>query len=255
MDEDYFSFTVPVDDPATMGATEGIKLTPTERLVGYFNFPPPGDSGNGSTSPLGLISIIDPMTMQVYAQVDGATATEMSPPLTVGKEYLLEMAAPASGGDFAGNPFYFVLHNGGGSNPVEKELQAGMTPNNTTVTAEVLVKAMGQQSYFVEGDITGAPVDIDYFKVAVPAGLNVVSIACGAQRSGSGLSGFKATLLGADGMTMVGTATEAADKDLFIQNAAVPSGAAELFVRLEAAGQNVAVTSSFYRCGIHFNMM
>ncbi|HLM72426.1 MAG TPA: hypothetical protein VK459_07040 [Polyangiaceae bacterium] len=173
----------------------------------------------------------------------------------MGKEYLLEMSAPASGGDFAGNPFYFVLHNGGGSNPVEKELQAGMTPNNTTVTAEVLVKAMGQQSYFVEGDITGAPVDIDYFKVAVPAGLNVVSIACGAQRSGSGLNGFKATLLGADGMTMVGTATEAADKDLFIQNAAVPSGAAELFVRLEAAGQNVAVTSSFYRCGIHFNMM
>lgn len=254
MDKDYFKFTVPVDDPGTM-ANEGIVLDPTERLVGYFNFPPPGDSGNGSTSPLGMISIVDPVTMAVHARIDGNLSNEMSPPLEVGKEYLIEMAAPAAGGDFAGNPFYFFLHNGGGSNPVEKELTGGGAPNNTHLTAEVLVKAMNTQSYFVEGDLTGAPVDVDYFEVAVPAGMNVVSVACGAKRSGSGLENFKATVLGADGMMSVGTGTEAANMDLFLQNLAVPAGAMKLYLKLEAGSQNAMVTSSFYRCGVHFNMM
>jgi hypothetical protein len=254
MDKDYFKFTVPVDNAMTP-ASEGIKLDPTERLVGYFNFPPPGASGNGSTSPLGLISIIDPTTMQVHAQIDGKLSNEMSPPLQVGKEYLIEMAAPASGGDFAGNPFYFFTHNGGGSNPVEKELGVGGMPNNTTLTAEALAKAMNTQSYFVEGDITGAPVDVDYFKVAVPAGTNVISVACGAKRSGSGLNGFKVTIVGSDGMKEIMSATEAADKDLFLNAVAVPAGSTDLFLKLEAAGQNMGVTSSFYRCGFHFNTM
>ncbi|MCK6593462.1 MAG: hypothetical protein L6Q76_38375, partial [Polyangiaceae bacterium] len=114
---------------------------------------------------------------------------------------------------------------------------------------------MNTQSYFVEGDLTGAPVDVDYFEVAVPAGMNVVSVACGAKRSGSGLENFKATVLGADGMMSVGTGTEAANMDLFLQNLAVPAGAMKLYLKLEAGSQNAMVTSSFYRCGVHFNMM
>ena len=261
MDKDYYSFKIPVDDPATPGG-EGIKLTAAERLVGYFDFLPggnpaamaPGDVANGSTAPLGLISIVDPMTMTTVAQVDGQLSFDMAPPLEVGKEYLLQVSAPASGGDFAGNPFYFVLHSGGGSNPVEKELTAGQPPNNTALTAETLVQVMSQPSYFVDGDITAAPADLDYFKVSVPQGLKLVSLVCGSQRSGSGLTGFKATILGPDGTTTVKTGTETAKDELFLPQIPVPNGATELYVKLEAAGQNPMVTSSFYRCGIHFSM-
>ena len=186
------------------------------------------------------------------AKIDGSLSDDMSPPLQADKDYLLFVDAPKMGGDFAGNPFYFVLHNGGGSNPVEKEKVP--LANDMTAMAEVLTVAMGTQSFFVEGDVTLAGTDVDFFSMTVPAGMTKANMICGAQRSGSGLRGLKMSLIGMDGMTVIKTGVETADKDLLFQDLNVTAGE-KVYLKVEAGMQDPAVTSTFYRCGVHFRAM
>jgi hypothetical protein len=241
-DRDVYSFKLPTD--YVLGADE--------RLVGYFSLLPSGPTGNGSTAPTGEISIVDPTTMIAVAKIDGSLSEDMSPPLQADKDYLLFVDAPKMGGDFAANPFYFVLHNGGGSNPVEKEKLP--LENDTTAMAEVLTAAMGTQSFFVEGDVTIAGTDVDFFSMTVPTGMTKANMICGAQRSGSGLRSFKMSLIGKDGTTVIKTGVEAADADLLFQDLNVTAGDM-VYLKVEAAMQDPAVTSTFYRCGVHFRAM
>jgi hypothetical protein len=85
--------------------------------------------------------------------------------------------------------------------------------------------------------------------------MTTFSVSCGGQRSGSGLRGLKASVLkGSDGTAIAGaTATESELNDLLLQNAAVPANETALVVKIEAASQAATVTSTFYRCGFHFN--
>jgi hypothetical protein len=240
-DKDYYSFTLPGN----------YMIAADERLIGYFNVLPGGTAGNGSTAPTGIVTIIDQTTMEVVAQIDGSSSDDLSPPLVSGMPYLLEVDAKA-GGDFMTNPFYFVIHYGGGSNPVEEEITM-MIPNDVALNAQPLMKAMTQDSFFIEGNVVVALADVDYFKMTVPPGNTLASVACGAQRSGSGLRQLKASLLKDDMMqTQLKTGTEAADKDLLLQDVAVTAGDS-LLLKVEAAAQDMTVTSSFYRCGIHFS--
>jgi hypothetical protein len=82
---------------------------------------------------------------------------------------------------------------------------------------------------------------------------DTISVACGGQRSGSGVRGLKAELLNeAEAAIPGGSSTETATDDLLIQNVAVPAGDTLLHLRVSAASQATDVTSDFYRCGIHF---
>ncbi|HVK66720.1 MAG TPA: hypothetical protein VM694_19685 [Polyangium sp.] len=241
-DVDIWKFNVPADAVTVMG----------DRAVCNFDFYPGGDVGSGSTATSGVIAYVttaaDPT--KKIAQVDvtsGQTPAQIAVPCELGTDYLFFMTRKA--GSTAGeNDFYFVNHGGSGSNPIEAATNDAVdmpealkaTPNGTTT------------SFFVDGDIDTAPTDIDYYSVEVPAGSATISVACGGQRSGSGLRGLKVSVLGANNMPIAGgVATETETKDLFLQDVAVPSGVTSLKLKIEAASQDAEVSSTFYRCGAH----
>jgi hypothetical protein len=241
-DVDVYSFTVPSDIAVPMGQR------------GIANFAPQqaGTDHNGSTGPIGKIWITDATGTTTIASMDaslGMTPQELQPPLAFGTKYLVwvQRAAGAAGT----NDFYFTKHYGSGSNPLE----VADATNGTVAGAEKLT--ISTNSYFVEGDINTAG-DVDFFSVDVPAGLmmNTVSVACGGQRSGSGVRGLRASVFKGTDMaaaTVVATASEDAMTDLLINAKAIPAGETKLSVKIDATmAQDATVTSTFYRCGVHF---
>ncbi|MDI3288064.1 hypothetical protein [Polyangium sp. 15x6] len=241
-DVDIWKFNVPADAVTVMG----------DRPVCNFDFYAGGTAGSGSTATSGVIAYVttaaDPT--KKIAQVDvtaAATPSQIAVPCELGTDYLFFMTRKT--GSTAGeNDFYFVNHGGTGSNPLEagpndaidmpEALKA--TPNGTTT------------SYFVDGDLDAAPTDIDYYSVDVPAGSATISVACGGQRSGSGLRGLKVSVLGANDMPITGgIGTESETKDLFLQDVNIPAGVTSLKVKIEASSQDAEVASTFYRCGMH----
>lgn len=252
-DRDVFSFTVPTD----VAVSEG-------RATCNFDFYPTGTSGNGSTADTGILAYVtteaDPNT--TIAMVDVTMADPKSGslpgigmPCTFGTKYLFWFER---GGVTAGkNDFYVFTHSGGGSNPLEAETEAMPNTNDKATTAEKMPmydNMDGSFSYFIDGDLVPASADMDVFAIDIPAGSTIatVSVACGAQRLGSGLRGFRATVLD-DKENQVGMAisTESDGSDAQISDIAVPAGATRLYLKLEATSQAPDVTSSFYRCGVH----
>jgi hypothetical protein len=244
-DVDVYSFTMPNDAPAPS----------TGRRTGSFSSLVGGPSGNGSTTSLGELSIVDPATSTTIGKVDfslGMTAADLNVPLSTGVPYLLYVNHPDT--PAGANDFYYIFHGIGGSNPLETE-KAG--ENDMFAGAEALMAQAnddGSTSYFIEGDLLPAGTDVDHFKFAFPADMaDTISIACGAERSGSGLRGLKATLLDDKGAPIaMGSAVETAEADLLISKLAINAVAGSLAVKIEAASQAPDVTSAFYRCGIHF---
>lgn len=242
-DSDVYSFNLP--DDIVVGS----------RLLGHAEIQASGVDGNGSTTSPGIVQFVNPLTMEVVAEVDAGLGGELSPPLDPLVDYQLVVTHPGGADPVGTTAFYFLLHRAGDSNPVEAEVGTGV--NDSVVTSETL--AASGESYFTEGDLLPAgPLDAedqDYFSVDVPPGMTKFSISCGGQRSGSGLRGLKASVLkGSDGLAVAGaTATESEVADLLLQNAAVPANETSLVVKIEAASQSATVTSAFYRCGFHFN--
>jgi hypothetical protein len=247
-DVDVFQFTVPPDIPPTIPAGSG-------GVVTHYLLPA-GTSGDGSTSKMGKVWITDsPDPSSRLAEVDQANFTgvaRLSPHLDFTQTYYLWVEHPNQAAGT--NDFYFMLHGLGYTNPLE----ADEIGNDLPDTAEPLVISAGQPSYFVEGDLVAAPADVDHFKVDVPSGTTQVAFACTAQRSGSGLRGFTGQLLAYDSVNMswnpvVGSLVgESATKDAYSNYMNVPAGAAELVFKVAATSQDAVVTSSFYRCGVHF---
>ncbi len=247
-DVDVYSFTLPTD--VTVDMT-------TERPVGYFEIRPSGTDGNGSTSKTGKVYVVDPADLTHHvAEIDaslGMTVPDLSPPLTLGKQYYLFVERPA-GSTLGANDFYWFAHYTGGSNPIEKD----DTANNTAATAEVLKdqKSSGVlASYFVDGDLTVAGTDVDFYSLSIPAGAKTVTTVCGAQRAGSGLRGFKISLVKSDGTTPLAagaTSTESASDDARLQKIALGTTTGTVLFKIEAASQDANVTSTFYRCAAYF---
>jgi hypothetical protein len=243
VDSDVFTFSLPDD------------LVAAERILGHAEIQPAGTAGNGSLTSVGVVQFVNATTLEVVAEVDAQLGGELSPPLDLLTDYQLVVTHPGGGNPVGPTAFYFLLHRGGDSNPLEAEVGTGT--NDTLATSED-PPASGN-SYFTEGDLLPAgPLDADdqdFFNVAVPAGAIGFSVSCGGQRSGSGLRGLTATVLrGSNGMPLAGgTATENEVNDLLIQD--LPPGAeTALVVKIEAASQAANVTSTFYRCGFHFDV-
>jgi hypothetical protein len=243
-DADWYSFTVPANLTVTAGARAKTGLL----------FPWGTPTSNGTNVKMGKVDVVDKATMKVVGSFDmsaepetQADRTDLSIPVTAGGDYLLKVTHGGLEADGQGE-FYFVYQTLGSGNPLEKAEAA----NDLASTPEVLTVSAGSTStsYFVEGDIT--PGDVDHFKVATKAQATV-SVACSAQRGGSGLRGFKATVFsGKDGTTKITEATETATTDLFIDHFAVPTGETDLIVKMEATGtQDPVNTGTYYICGIH----
>jgi hypothetical protein len=243
-DVDVYSFTLPANTMITTG-----------RATGYFNWFASGPDGSGSTTQFGEATIIDPMDpMHAVAKIpDGSLATELSPPLTLGKPYLLTVKRGATMGN---NDFYFVTHNAFGSNPLETEKAPGA--NDTIATAETTKaqdNADGSQTFFIEGDIT-TPADVDFYAIPVKSGLNSISVFCGAEGSGSGLRMTKAEVQGSDGTPVAGgSGVDSFDKGINVKAVKTPAGATSVAVKISSPSVDPTVTSTFYRCGINVSKM
>lgn len=238
-DVDVFSVKLPADTKVESGAG------PT----GSFYVFPSGPEQDGSDSPVGKMWIANP-DGTVVARIDASKddlSRQLSPPLALDTPYFLFVERPAGG--TLNNDFYFLNHSAGGSNPLEVQ----DATNDDAATPEVLTAAAQTTSYFVDGTLA-TPADTDHFSIAIPSGLTEkkISVACGAERLGSGVTGLKAELLNpADSNAVVGSAVESASKSLLIDALALPQGAPKLVVKITGAGQAADVSSSFYRCGVH----
>lgn len=105
-------------------------------------------------------------------------------------------------------------------------------------------------SYYIEGDIVSL-ADLDHFSVVVSGGTTKVRVACAAQRHGSGLRDFTFSILKTDG-TQVASHVETAVADASLADVPVPAGAASLILRASSGAKDAVLTSTFYRCGVHF---
>lgn len=241
-DVDVFEIAVPSDViPSLPSGTTGV-------LTHYLL--PVGTAGDGSTTQMGKVWITDSADPTVrLAEITQSNYTgfgQLAPHLDFTKTFHLWVEhAPTPPG---ANDFYFVLEGLGYGNTFETD-ESG---NDQVATAEVIFSDDGA-SYYVEGDLVNAAADVDHFRMAVPSGATQFAYACTAQRSGSGLRGFKGQMLKADGTPITGTiVNETATKDAYSNYYNIPAGETELVFKAAATSQDPVVTSAFYRCGIHF---
>jgi hypothetical protein len=247
-DVDWYAFTVPADLTVSAGARAGTS----------FLFPWGATTGNGSNLKLGPVEVVDKATMKVIASFDmtdepenTADRAELRLPVQPGGEYFLKVAHGGAEADGQGD-FYLAYQTLSDGNPLETAEAA----NDLLTTPEVLPLAAGTTgSYFVEGNIIapGATGDKDHFKVGT-VGEATVSVSCSSMRAGSGVGGFKVTILsGKTGNAPIagGSATETAAKDLFIDHVAIPAGETDLIIKLEGATQDATNTGTHYICGFH----
>lgn len=249
-DVDVWKFNLPAD---------AVAADPKGRTVCNFDFLPSGVDGNGSSATAGVIAYVttaaDPMVKLAEADIMAAAEpAAISFPCTAGEDYLLFMtraAAAVAGKD----DFYFMYHNGSGSNPLEAESLPAAPPdtNNLPAMPEALTPVPNgtTTSYFVEGDINKAG-DVDYFSVDVPAGSATISVACSGQRFGTAVRGLSASIFKADGTSPIasGTGTETAAADIFLQQKPI-AGNTKLVIKMSAASLDPNIKSTGYRCGYH----
>ncbi|WP_104985327.1 hypothetical protein [Sorangium cellulosum] len=248
-DVDLFSFTVPLDLVAQRADV---------RAAAYFYITPSGLEGNGSTAPTGRISVVDPGAPEVsLAEIEGANSTLLVAPVEPGKERWLVVRRA---GDTAGaSDFYFLHHALGWGLSLETERGSGENDSPETA-APIQVVPYGVESPIapgskaeIEGDLASVPEDRDHFAMDVPAGLPWVSARCDAHHHGSGLRGFRVSLLTEEGdlLAPLSTSLEEAHEPTRIRRS-YTGGLSRILLKLEAASQDVGVTSSFYRCSVYF---
>jgi len=267
-DVDVYSFNVPVDVPCdltTMETCVAMAAAGEERTTANFEIFPTGVTGNGSSVPTGNVWITtaaDPTTK--ISQVDGSKTDPtfgltLQAPITFGTEYLVHVAAPV-GATVGANPFYFLIHYGSGSNPLEAEVAGDA--NNTVATAEDMESAMttgGGLGYFVAGTLTVAAslTEVDYFKFdnGQMTGTEVLFATCSAQRSGSGLRGLKLSILDGTGNVIQAATPETAEDETAFGDAGmvIPPNTTTMYLKVESTvAPSTEITSRFYQCGLAF---
>jgi hypothetical protein len=188
----------------------------------------------------------------VIAALDASLgSSDLAVPLPPAAEVALWVERP-SGATAGANDFYVLRHyNSETDNPAEAEQGDGS--NDTLATAETIV--ISQERGFVLGYSDPAG-DVDYF--AFDSGeADTLTIACGAARSGSGLTGARFAIHD-DADTELESEVETDAVDIWwadSDNASKPALAIApgqtYYLRVSAGGQDPDVSSSFYRCGIY----
>jgi hypothetical protein len=242
-DVDVFSFNIPAD----------IASAPGTRSTAYYYLLPPGKAGTGSTTPIGRLYITELATPLVpIAEIYGSQNAELSPPLATGKDYLLFVEHPDLA--YEAQDFYFLRHYAGYANPLE----ADEVMNNDPLTADPITpdpNGDGSFSAFMEGDLIAGATDVDHFKATVPPTVGdkgTVTAVCSGLRRGSGLRKLTMGILDKDGVLIAQGTQETTSTNARALNVDIPTGATEIVVKITAE-QDPLVTSSFYRCGVHFN--
>lgn len=247
-DIDVFSISL----PPNLAFTEAPMLNVT--FVG-----PEGPTGCGTTNNVGMTWVEDGAGTVVSSMDHSLNAVErprrLRAPMPVDTQHYLFVQHP--GGTAGANDFYILLHSPSDSNPLEAQEAANGDPATPeALTGSAVDTAYG---YFVQG--TMADGDEDHYLVdgAPASGFDTatwtLSVACGAQRSGSGLRALSAEVLGAAAPhTPVpnATGTETAADDLFVDDVAL-GGESQFVVKLSGGTADATVSSRFYMCGIYFS--
>lgn len=249
-DVDVFKFTVP---------TSATSLT--------VNVPPigaplvAGEPSYGSTMARFAVTV---------KKADGTIVSELAPPIGQIEKMSDSLTVPVSAGDYyvilsrpggvatGTNDFYAATLSFAKGNPTESEAYGAHTNDliatpeavtMTTDTANSKLKHGYLLGYLPAGDIA------DNFSFAVKSG-DVVSIACGASRNGSGLQSFKVDLL-------VGGVSKQSEVESTTADVAWSSGAAAskapltiasagtAVLQLSAGSRSVTNTGTYYLCGVH----
>jgi hypothetical protein len=255
-DVDVFALNIPADT----------KVSPNQRPHADFWVEPiTSQGGTGATANAKLFLVDSADLTKHVAEADQTSYSldnpdsgllDLSVPVQVGHQYYL-FVQHAEGSSTPATDFYFISHFIGNFyyGDAEKSLD-----NDTAAAAEVLKTPAGARAgtFFVDGDISAAGTDVDYYTISVPTEAKAASLFCSAQRKGSGLRGATFSLLKKDD-TPLGpnnVLTEAADKDLYLGDTKavpIPAGTTEILLKVEAASQDPNVTGTYYRCvvGIH----
>ena len=258
-DIDVYSFTIPTNYGGQ----------PLYRSTAAFYLQIPGVAhGDGSTANM-KVWIVDAANPTTHlAEIDQSNygdgtgdncPAEINVPVTRGNQYYLYVQ---NGQGAAGaRDFYFLVRTDDLVDLVRPDgIYLGPTEmadatNGDISTPEVLAPQAKNTEvwYGVAGDIGGAGSDVDYYSVAVPATGIKAKVLCQAQRIGSGLRGFKFTLMQTDGTEVTdGTATEKLSADLWLDRS-IPRGVNTLILKVEAASQDPNVSGTYYRCQVQFH--
>jgi hypothetical protein len=245
-DVDWFSFTPPSDTPVPAG-----------RLTMFITPVPAGATEDGSTEGIGAVTVYDGTGKTTLAQVNGsvlqaygAFGQRIDVPVTAGTPYLYSVAR--NDGIVGSNDFYVTWALSSYGSPLEMQ----NATNGTVAGAEALtlVSSASLAAYYVDGDLTPAGTDVDYFSAAVPANLPAtatVYASCGGQWYGSGLRGMTIALRDAAG-NMLTSGTETATEYAYTSQVAVPAGAQSVFLEVSGGSQDPVVTGTYYSCGVYF---
>ncbi len=252
-DTHVFGFTPPADTTVIAG----------ERPRAEFWVQPIGpQNGDGSTSNVNVwvVDAADPSKVLAKAEqkyyADGDNATNgpigLSVPITLEHGYYLYVQSDAAQSAPA-TDFYFAEHYVG--TYYYGTAEANPDANDAVATAEKLETPPNATpgDFFVDGDISVAGTDLDYYEVTVPADADQVSLYCAAQRQGSGLRGFTASVLGADGTTVLATATESPDAEMNATQKPVAAGGGKAFLEVKASSQDPDVAGTYYHCTVAFS--
>jgi len=181
---------------------------------------------------------------------DPATApAALSVPLAVDKPHYLYVQSDNA--KLGARDFYVLIHTPQSDYPASQVEKADATNGGLQTPESLTGQDMGNGIvlFGIDGDLSPAGADLDHFAMAVSAKKTKVTVTCAAQREGSGLRGFKVTLLQPDGTPLAGgTAAETATAGLLLNNIAIPTGLSQLLLKVEAASQDPTLTATSYRC-------
>jgi hypothetical protein len=260
-DVDVYKLVIPADTVVSAGQRGHAELWLT---------PPGTANGDGSTSPVKLWVTDSTGTTKIaevdqanYHDGDNATSgpahvTLPIDPLAANPTYFVFVQHSGAAG---ARDFYFLKHTIGTFYYGTEELEtknAAKNSNDTVANAETVAIPMGVMSttYFVDGDLDDQ-ADVDLFKLD-SAGKTKANLFCESQREGSNVRKLTASLVKADGTTLVAanaTLTEAADVDAYVSAAggAITLPAGVVYLRVEAkAAPDATVTGKYYHCTVDF---
>lgn len=231
---------------------------PTGTLALFATFTPSGTTGWGSTNGPGVINVYEkigdgePALHAVLDYQDGSDGFSQVPAVADAK-YYFEVHFPED--DSAGaNDFYYLIL---GTTDFLNDQEQNEEPNNTSTTAEIAFPQPNGSftSHFIGGRIIDSD-DVDWWKFEANAG-QLLSLACGSRRNGSGNDSFKVDLFDNPEAAPVQSDNEALNKDLFWSSTS--SNATKSGVTIDTTGTHYlklsgvpsAATARHYLCGVH----
>ncbi len=228
-------------------------VTPDPALRMEVLFHPSGDEGNGGTTPLGIVEILDSTGSTIIGRLDATNGADgLSLPANASSTYLLRVDSPPQA--LGSNPFY-VLHFLPFAG--ENQQEANEPDNGAAVSAEAAspIKGPSQISHFIGGTLDAS--DVDWWSFQAGAG-HTISVFCASQRNGSGVLDLTVALYGNPVSPPLQQAVETPFADLAwssLPGSTMPPVQASFagihYLQLSASAFSPEVADRHYQCGIH----